>query len=93
MLHIRSLRWDDWNIAHVARYQVTPTGSGGDLSTVNFPFFRARNEGSYCSAPTADERMLALVLEHEGDGNYYPITARPASRKERSWYRETLDKE
>ena len=92
MLHIRSLRWDDWNIAHVARDQVTPT-EAEEICHGEFLLLQGKKRRIILLGPTADERMLALVLEHEGDGNYYPITARPASRKERSWYRETLDKE
>lgn len=38
--------------------------------------------------PTLLGRMLAVVLQHEGGGTYYPVTARPASRKERRRYRE-----
>jgi hypothetical protein len=30
--------------------------------------------------------MLAIILDPEGRGVYYPVTARPASRKERALY-------
>jgi uncharacterized DUF497 family protein len=40
--------------------------------------------------PAQDGRMLAVVLDPEPSetGVYYPITARPASRKERRAYQE-----
>jgi hypothetical protein len=32
--------------------------------------------------------MIAVVLDPRGHGVYYPVTARPASRKERRYYNE-----
>lgn len=40
-----------------------------------------------------DGRMLTVILAPEperGDGVYYPVTARPAARKERARYREMM---
>jgi len=38
--------------------------------------------------PTLAGRMLAVVLDPEGAGVFYPVTARPASRKERRRYQQ-----
>jgi uncharacterized DUF497 family protein len=38
--------------------------------------------------PTEAGRMLAVVLEPVSASDYYPVTARSASRKERRVYRE-----
>ena len=38
--------------------------------------------------PTHTGRMLTVILDPEGEGVYYPVTARPGSRKERRRYRE-----
>jgi len=38
--------------------------------------------------PTLAARMLSVVLEPEGEGVFYPVTARPASRKERRRYQQ-----
>ena len=38
--------------------------------------------------PKADGRLLVLILAPKGSGNYYPVSARPADRKERREYRE-----
>jgi uncharacterized DUF497 family protein len=37
--------------------------------------------------------MLAVVLDPQGEGAYYPVTARPASRKERRYYEAERDKQ
>ncbi len=39
--------------------------------------------------PTSTGRMLAAILDPEPEpGVYYPVSARPASRKERRQYQE-----
>lgn len=87
MLFIRKLRWDDWNIDHIAKHDVTPdevekvchkdslleVGKKGRLLIIGL---------------VDDKRMITVVLDHEGKGRYYPVTARPASRKERKLYKE-----
>jgi len=88
MIRIRRLRWDDWNVAHIARHDVGPAevqevchgdplvqqGRGGRIVLIG---------------PTAAGRMLEVVLEPEGRAVYYPVTAFPASRKDRRLYQQT----
>ncbi|MBI2888172.1 MAG: hypothetical protein HYY02_13340 [Chloroflexi bacterium] len=38
--------------------------------------------------PTLAGRMLTVILAPQGQDVYYPVTARPASRKERRRYQE-----
>ena len=38
--------------------------------------------------PTSTNRMIAAVLDPEGKGQYYPVTARHASRRERKLYKQ-----
>ncbi len=85
MVLVRRLLWDPRNVSHIARHQVTPDeveqvcrgspvslgGFGGRLILIG---------------PTRGSRMLAAVLDPEGGDVYYPVTARPASRKERRYY-------
>jgi len=87
MLHIRRLIWDPGNIAHIARHNVTvdevEDACHGDPITL----------GSYAGrviviGPTQAERLLAVVLDPDGEDVYYPVTARPASRKERRYYQQ-----
>ena len=39
--------------------------------------------------PTHSGRMLVVVLEPVGEDEYYPLSARRASRRERRWYERT----
>jgi len=85
MLFIRRLIWDSWNIEHVARHQVTPD----EVEEVchGDPVVQEGKKGrSLVFGPTKAGRMLTVVLDPEGRGLYYPVTARPASRKERAVY-------
>ena len=84
---VRRLIWDTFNVPHIARHDVTPDeveevchGAHVDLQS-----YQRR---LVVIGPTEAGRMLAVVLDHVGHGVYYPVTARPASRKERQYYQE-----
>src|SRR5712692_7342635 len=88
MLTIRRLAWDPGNVAHIARHAV----SQDEVEEVchRDPFADAGKKGRIrLLGPTHAGRMLAVILDpEEEEGVYYPVTARPASRKERRLYRE-----
>lgn len=85
MIVVNRLRWDDWNIAHIVRHYVVPhevdeVCHGHPLVAQSY-----KNRLLLTGPPLAG-RMLAVVLDPEGQGTYCPITARPADRKERRIY-------
>lgn len=87
MLVIGNLKWDPWNVAHIARHGVTPE----EVEEVcrSDPVVQAGKNGRLLVfAPTALGRLLTVVLDPESspEGVYYPVTARPASRRERAIY-------
>ncbi|MBI3330420.1 MAG: BrnT family toxin [Nitrospinae bacterium] len=86
MLTINRLIWDTWNVAHIARHHVTPEEveevCHGQPVTSRTYKGRLRVVG-----PTRRRRLLAVILAPTQDeGVYYPVTARPADRKERRIY-------
>ncbi len=90
MRSLRRLRWNDWNIAHVARHEVVPE----EVEQVchGKPWFsQTYQERIRAIGPTKAGRMLTVILAPEGEGMYYVITARPASRKERRRYQEVQE--
>ena len=87
MIHIRRLRWDDWNIAQIGHHGVIPE-EAEEVCHGDFFLLQGKQRRIILIGPTNRGRILAVVLEHEGEGDYYPVTARPASRKEREWYRD-----
>jgi uncharacterized DUF497 family protein len=90
-IEIRTLRWDDWNRAHLARenhevseeeVQEVLAGPYLLLSSKTHP------RRPLFLGPTRHGRMLVIVLDPEGDGIYYPVSGRPAHRSERRYYEQ-----
>lgn len=82
MLFVRHLRWVAWNVDHIARHDVTPE----EVEEVCHG--RCRVTETYGGrlrviGPTGLGRVLTVILSPEEDGIYFPVTARPASRRER----------
>ena len=86
MLVIQRLVWDEWNIAHIARHDIRPD----EVEEVchNDPMVsETYNERLRVVGLAGSGKILTVILAPEGDGVYYVVTARPASRKERQLYR------
>lgn len=85
MIFIRRLIWDSWNTAHIARHDVAPEEA--ESVCHGDPLVQQGKKGRLLViGPTAVGRMLTVVVDPEGDDVYYPVTARPASRRERAMY-------
>jgi uncharacterized protein len=86
MITILSLVWDAWNIAHIARHDVTPD-EVEEVCTAD-PVIRATYSNRFLAiGETKSGRILAVVLDPEPeDGVFYVVTARSADRKERRIY-------
>jgi uncharacterized protein len=87
MLFVRCLIWDSWNVAHIARHDV----SSDEVEEVchGDHIIREGHTGRIMLiGPTKGKRMLAIILEDMGGDVYYVVTARPADRKERRLYQE-----
>ena len=89
MIRIRRLHWDEWNVAHIARHDVTPE-EAEEVCHGSFILLHSTKGRAIIVGPTRRGRLLAVVLapEPEEEDTYYPVTARPAARKERRVYRE-----
>ena len=87
MVQIDHLTWDSWNVTHIARHSVTAS----EVEEVCYGTFITQQGYAgriLAIGSTNDNRILAVVLEPQGDGEYYVVTARPASRRERRDYQE-----
>jgi uncharacterized DUF497 family protein len=90
-MSILALEWDHFNETHIwERHQLTRAeveevayGSAENL-------YVRHTYGSrfLVIGPKADRRLIVLILAPKGSGKYYPISARPADRKEHREYRE-----
>jgi uncharacterized DUF497 family protein len=87
MLIARSLVWDKFNVTHIAEHGVNPEEveqvCQGDHHISQTPNGRLRLIG-----PTRGGHLLTIILSPKGEGAYYTVTARPASKQERQLYSE-----
>lgn len=79
MIVIRRLIWDPGNVAHTARHgvaseEVEEVCAGRHIARQTY------QDRIILIGPTHSDRMLAVVLEPIATGEYYPVTARSASR-------------
>lgn len=76
-------------MAHIARHGVTPEAVE-EVCAGEFVALQSCEQRLLLIGPTLAGRILAVVLEpglQPGDvGIWYPVTARPASRRERSFF-------
>ena len=89
MPYVRRLTWDAWNVPHILRHGVSPD-EVEEVCNGQHVVRETYQRRLILIGPTLARRMLAVVLEPESDAGdaYYPVTARPASRKERRIYRD-----
>jgi uncharacterized DUF497 family protein len=90
-LSILELVWDSFNEAHIwERHQLTRL----EVEEVAYgspeKLFARQTYGGrlLVIGPKADRHLLVLILAPKESGKYYPVSARPADRKERNEYRE-----
>lgn len=89
MLVINRLIWDDWNIAHIARHQVTPAEVEAACHS-DFIILEGKKGRLLLVGPSSEERLLSVALDPEPKkGVYYPVTAHTAPRKLRRLYVQT----
>lgn len=87
MIFLRKLVWDSWNVAHIARHEVTPN-EVEEVCHGEYIVRQTYDDRLLLIGPTLSGRILAVILDPTKKvGVYYPVTSRPASRKERGLYK------
>jgi uncharacterized DUF497 family protein len=81
MVLIEGLTWDERAEEHIWRHGV----AFEEVQQAVLEFRYARRSGPYLLVigQTLQGRYLAIVLDDEGDGLWYPVTAREATTGER----------
>ena len=88
VLVINTLIWDDWNKNHIARHDVTPE-EVEEVCQSKYLVLDGHHGRFVIVGTTQANRVLAIIIDPEAEnGVYYPVTARPADRKERRLYTE-----
>ena len=87
MIRIERLFWSNENIEHIAHHEVVPS----EVEEVMQEDYAMRDTygGRYLvTGPTKTGRMLSIVLHPRAEGVFYVVTARVATRKERTAYHQ-----
>lgn len=87
MVRIKKLVWDEWNIAHIARHDVIPD-EVEQVCHGEYVVQLGKKGRSLIFGSTKSLRIITIVIDPLGNGAYYPVTARPASQKERLIYKQ-----
>ena len=89
MIIVNQLIWNQWNVDHIARHDVTPEQV--EEACQGNPIVRESYSGCVMViGPTKARKMIAAVLSpvDEEAGIYFTVTARSASRRERRLYQD-----
>ena len=81
MLRIRGLIWDDWNERHIWLHGVEVWEVEEAVENIRY----AKRSGDYLMvlAQTYAGRYLTIIIDHEGHGYWYIVTARDMANSER----------
>jgi hypothetical protein len=79
---VRKLIWDSWNVRHIARHNITTEEVEAVCHGLAL-ILRGQQKGRLLlTGPTEERRMISIVLESNGHGIYYPVTAYDADPKD-----------
>jgi hypothetical protein len=92
MVVVKKLFWNKRNVAHIWRHKVTPTEVEQACRSRHVTF-ETYGKRILLVGLTNKARYISIVLASKGVGVWLPITARPASRKERRLYKSARSKE
>lgn len=87
MLFVRKLVWDSWNIKHIYRHHIIPEEVEDICHSDPLVLRGQQKERLVLIGLSKANRMIAVVLEGQGRGVYYPITAYEPDEKDKTLYR------
>jgi len=87
VIRVKKLIWDSWNIKHIARHNVTTEEVEAVCHGIIHILQGQQKRRLLLTGPTEEKRMLSVVLESQGRGKYYPITAFDADSKDIALYK------
>lgn len=75
MIFLRKLVWDSWNVAHIARHEVTPN-EVEEVCHGEYIVRQTYDDRLLLIGPTLSGRILAVILDPTKKvGVYYPVTS------------------
>lgn len=89
MIVIQHLIWDEWNVPHIARHDVTPEEVEAACQGEPVLYKKSYKDRLMILGETPAGRILAIVVgpvPNAPSVTWYPFTARSAHRSERRDY-------
>lgn len=86
---IRLFIWDEWNLSHIGKHNISKDEVEGAKEVV---YHRRTYGGKYLITARSGSRLITMILRRKGVGEYYVVTARDSSRKERKRIYEKIKK-
>jgi uncharacterized DUF497 family protein len=88
---VTRLIWDDWNVAHIAKHDVTAEQVEELIQGIYV--MKEAHSGRFMILGQANaKRVLGVVVQFRGSLGYYVVTARPANHTERRIYQTEIEK-
>lgn len=87
LYNIEELIWDEWNIEHIKKHNVSVI-EVEETCCQPINSFKSYQDRLIVLGKTKNNRLLTLVLIKQNKGVYYLVTARDMSRKERRFINE-----
>lgn len=82
MTRIKTIVWNEWNIEHIKKHGVSV--SEAEEAAKSFVFHYRTQKGRYLVSGRSGKRILTLIIGRRQTTTYYLVTARDASKKERT---------
>jgi uncharacterized DUF497 family protein len=89
---ISKLIWDDWNIEHIAHHEVTTEEVEASLADTNAIYLKAKRGRVMVLGRTGSRLVTTVMNQQKNPQEFYIITSRDMSKKERAYYREQLER-
>lgn len=82
MIQIKKILWDDWNTEHIKKHEVT-VYEVEEICSGKYKEQLTYSNRIMVLGRTIGGRALAIILSEQQNGEYYVVTARDMSKKER----------
>ena len=87
MITVRKLIWYSWNVQHIARHNITPDEVEAVCHNNPLILRGQKKNRLVLIGPLGEGSLLVVILESNGKGKYYPITAYPAEKQDIALYK------
>jgi len=89
-MRIHGIRWEAWNIDHIAGHGVIPEEVEDVDYSQRFTVRRVGQMRYLLTGQTVSGRYLSIVMDREQPSQYVVVTARDATSRERRDYRQQV---